>query len=106
MKYLFGLLLLAVVSFSARAEEISEAAVAGDWIITSPVYTDQDTNDLWEFHDGNFVQNLDGQRIPSGTYKVKNGDIVCQYWTIDVLEFGDGKMKAEMGGVVYTLEKQ
>ncbi len=106
MKWILRICLLSVLSAGAIAEDISEEAVAGNWLITSPVHTEADANDLWEFNDGKFVQNLGGSRIPSGTYKVANGNIECQYWTITVMEFGDGKMKAEMGGITYTLEKQ
>lgn len=102
-----GLLTLgAFLSFSAFAAELSESALQGDWLVTHFQNEPDNDNTLWQFHGDQFIQNLDGLKVPADSYTVAPGVIDLGYAKVTVTEFDGENMEAVMAGFKYKLIKQ
>ena len=85
---------------------LTENYLQGAWLITEMNGEKDNENDLWEFQDGKFTQNLGGQRLLPDPYTLNGNIIDLNYGKITVLEMDGNRMKAEMAGFIYSLVKQ
>ncbi len=110
MKKYLMLPLLLFVSASVLALEITEADLAGQWLIVKmgdmDVSGDEDT-DIWQFEDGEWTAISGGRALPSDSFQIIDGDTIdLGYSKIKVVEFNGSIMKTDQMGFEYTLEKQ
>lgn len=101
--YLLAALLL---SFPCFAINLTADALEGAWVITSMAGMADDEGDMWEFENGKFYQNLGGRRISPDNYTIDGHIIDLDGYHIKVIEFDGQKMKADMAGYVYELNKK
>lgn len=105
MKTLLTFVISLCFSSFVFALELRPEQVEGAWKIVQMGNDPESGEDLWEFNNGRFTQNLEGHRMASDAYKISGNKLDLGYASINVLEFDGQMMKAKFGPVVYKLEK-
>ena len=106
MKPVLMLVTLLALSAISHAAEPSVESLQGNWRVVTFAGEPNEDQDFWEFNGDQFTQNLGGRRLAPDPFTVEGMVIDVGYARIKILEFDGAKMRADMAGFEYGLEKQ
>lgn len=106
MKKIIIFVLSAIFSMSIYAEDLSQGALQGSWLVVEYQNEPDTDKTIWEFGDDSYIQHLGNSKLRPEKYKVAGNEINMEYYSIEVTHFDGKTMEATLGGAKYKLVKQ